>query len=105
MLGDKFVWHEAVILSFAIFFLPTLSSIEANGAFHFSELTGQTIPVLSKLSSQICQILDSMHEGDSVSAKTLGKSIFHSQNDWSGYGSAGLFWLLESALRASNWQF
>ena len=30
--------------------------------------------------------------------KLLEKSIFHGKNDWSGYGPAGQFWLLESAL-------
>ena len=44
--------------------------------------TGQTIPVimrfhfLSKLSSQVGQILNSMHEGDGVSTKTRGKKHF-----------------------------
>ena len=33
------------------------------------------------------------------SAKTLGKSLFHGQNDWSGHVPAGQLWLLESALR------
>ena len=31
--------------------------------------------------------------------KHLEKSIFHCQNDWSGCGPAGQFWLFESALR------
>ena len=31
--------------------------------------------------------------------KLLEKSIFHCQNDWSGYGPADQFWLLESALK------
>ena len=39
--------------------------------------------------SQIYQILNSMHEGDGFSAKTLGKSLFNLQNDWSGHGLAG----------------
>ena len=30
--------------------------------------------------------------------KLLEKSVFHRQNDWSGYGPAGQFWHLESAL-------
>ena len=30
--------------------------------------------------------------------KLLEKSVFHYQNDWSGYGPAGQFWHLESAL-------
>ena len=65
--------------------------INTKGAFHLSELTGQTFPVAviislfllkSKLSGQISQILNSMHEGDGPSAKTLGKSLFHFQTDW-----------------------
>ena len=31
--------------------------------------------------------------------KLLEKSIFHCQNDWSGYGPTDQFWLLESALK------
>ena len=31
--------------------------------------------------------------------KHLEKSIFHCQNDWSGCGPVGQFWLFESALR------
>ena len=30
--------------------------------------------------------------------KLLEKSVFHYQNDWSGYGPAGQFWHLESVL-------
>ena len=37
-----------------------------------------------------------MPQGDGFSAKTLGKSLFHCQNDWSGNCLAGQFWLLES---------
>ena len=62
------------------------------GAFHLSQLIGQTIPVttiISLLISQISQILNSMHERESLSAKTLRKSLFHFQTDWSGYGPAG----------------
>ena len=33
--------------------------------------------------------------------KLVEKSIFHCQNDWSGYGPADQFCLLESALRES----
>ena len=35
------------------------------------------------------QILNSIHEGDGVPTKLLEKSIFHCQNDWSGYDPAG----------------
>ena len=58
------------------FFTPT------KGAFHLSELTRLTIPdfmrisLSIKLSGQISQILNSMHEGDGVSTKTLGKKHF-----------------------------
>ena len=45
----------------------------------------------SKLSSQVSQFLKSMHERDGFSAKTLGKSLFHFQTDWSGKGPAGQF--------------
>ena len=54
-----------------------------------SELTCQTIPVvmrisLSILSSQIIQILNSMHKVNGFPAKTLGKSGFNLLTDWSG---------------------
>ena len=53
------------------------------GAFHLSEMTGQTVPVVMGISlliktnqpDEISQILNSMHGGDGVSAKTLGKSL------------------------------
>ena len=37
-----------------------------------------------------------MPQGDGFSAKTLGKSLFHCQNDWSSNGLAGQFLLLET---------
>ena len=40
-----------------------------------------------------------MHEGDGFSAKTLGKSLFHFQNDSSIHDLAGQFWQMESALK------
>ena len=40
----------------------------------------------------------SIHEGDGFSSKTLGKSLFCSQNDWSGHDLASQFWLLKSTL-------
>ena len=52
------------------------------GAFLLSELTGQTIPVIMRISLLINtiqpahSILKSMYEGDSVSTKTLGKKHF-----------------------------
>ena len=45
-------------------------------------------------------ILNSMLEGNGFLAKTLGKSLFHCQNDQSGHGPASQFWLWESALSA-----
>ena len=39
-----------------------------------------------------------MHKGDGFSAKTLGKKLFHCQNDCSSHGPAGQFRLLESTL-------
>ena len=38
-----------------------------------------------------------MPQGDGFSAKTLGKSLFHCQNDWSCKCLAGQFWLLENS--------
>ena len=58
------------------------------GAFHLSELTGQTIPVVMRIS---LLIKSNQPEGDGVSTKLSEKSIFHCQNDWSGYDPAGLF--------------
>ena len=43
-----------------------------------------------------------MHERDGFSAKTLGKSLFHFQTDWSGKGPAGQFWQMESAQSKDN---
>ena len=40
-----------------------------------------------------------MHEGNRFKSKTLGKSLFHFQNDPTGHGPAGQFRLLESALK------
>ena len=54
------------------------------------ELTGQTILVVTRIS---------MHEGDGFSAKTLGKSLFHFQNDSSIHDLACQFWQMESALK------
>ena len=39
-----------------------------------------------------------MHEADKFLAKTLGKSLFHFQTDWSDKGPAGQFWQMESFL-------
>ena len=59
-------------------------------------------PFQSNLSSQISQILRSMHQGNGCLAKTLGKSVFHYQTDWSGNGPAGQFWQMESAPRLAR---
>ena len=40
-----------------------------------------------------------MHEGNRFKSKTLGKSLFHFQNDPTGHGPAGQFRRLESALK------
>ena len=86
--------------------ISEVATVKTKGAFHLSELTGQAIPVVTLLmpvkkknSSQISQILNSMHKGDGFSVKTLGKRLFHFQNDWSDHGPAGQFWFLESPVR------
>ena len=66
------------------------------GALHLPELTGQNLPVVMRISLliktiQSDQILKSMNEGDGFLPKTLGKSLFHFQNDRSGHGQAGQF--------------
>ena len=40
-----------------------------------------------------------MHQGDGFSGKTLRKSRYHFQSDWSGNGPADQFWQMEHALR------
>ena len=57
------------------------------------------ISFLIKTTTQTSQILNSVQEGNGFSSKTLWKSRFHCQNDWSGNGTAGQFWQMESALR------
>ena len=62
------------------------------------ELTGQTIPVIRRISLLISKLSDgqipnSMHEGNSVSTKTLGKKRFSKTT-----GPADQFGHLESAL-------
>ena len=57
-------------------------AIKPKGVFHLSELTGQTlsavmrISLLIKLPTQISQILNGIQEGDNVSAKKLEKADF-----------------------------
>ena len=43
-----------------------------------------------------------MHGKGGFSRKSLGKSRFHLQTDWSGNGLAGQFWQMESALSAQH---
>ena len=81
------VWHIT---------LPSLRDYEhgTKGAFHLSELTGQTLLVVTKISlliNTIQPILYTMHERDGFSANTLGKSLFHCQNDSSSDDLAGQF--------------
>ena len=70
--------------------------IITKGGFDVSELTGQTIPVVIRISLLIKTIrpdqssLNSMHEGDGFSAKTLWKKPI-SFAYWSGNGLAGQF--------------
>ena len=47
-------------------------------------------------------MLNSMHEGNRFSSKTLGKSLLHFQNERCSHGPAGQFWLLESALSSKE---
>ena len=58
--------------------------LESKGAFHLSELTGQVIPFVMRISlsmktvsSQTSQILNSMHEGRGFLAKPFDTSLFH----------------------------
>ena len=59
-----------------------LAAYDTKDSFHLSELTGQTIPVIMRISLLIDtilpdhSILKSMHEGDSVSTKTRKKAFF-----------------------------
>ena len=46
-------------------------------------------------------MLNSMHEQNRFSSKTLGNSLFHFQNERCSHGLAGQFLLLESALWGS----
>ena len=67
----------------------TLSLYQTKGTFHLSELTGQTIAVLIRISLVIKtiqpdQILNSVREEGGFSANTLGKSRFHLLTDWFG---------------------
>ena len=60
---------------FCLFKLLKPFAVSPKGAFHLSELTGQAIPVVMKISLliraiQISQMLNSMHEGNHFSSKT-----------------------------------
>ena len=69
-------------------FLKQLDQTQYSGRFPFVR-AGQTLPDVMRISLVIktiqpdYQILNSVQGGDSFSAKTLGKSRFHRQNDWS----------------------
>ena len=63
---------------------------------HFSDRP-ETIPIVFRIwllhvksiySRKFSQIRNSMHRGDGFSATTLGKGLFHFQNDWCGNGPA-----------------
>ena len=69
-----------------------------SGAFHLTELTGQTIPVAIKKfnvnqnhPARSVKSLQKWARRDGFKAKTLGKSLIHFQNDWSGIGPATKF--------------
>ena len=50
-----------------------------------------TRPLAMRVTCQISQILNSIHEGSRFLSKTLGKSLFHFRNGRSGHGSDGQF--------------
>ena len=52
----------------------------------------------SKLSSEVSQILNSMHEGDGFQQKPFWKSRFHMLSYWSGSGPAGQSWQWKAPL-------
>ena len=57
-------------------FFTQKSAWESKGAFHLQELTSQTIPITfnqNYKSSQISQILTSMHEGSGIEQKHVAK--------------------------------
>ena len=72
-----------------------------------SKLTDQTLPVVTRISLLIKTIQPDQSNPEwyarkrlFFSAKTLEKSRFHFQTDWSGNGPAGQFWQMESVLRS-----
>ena len=65
---------------------------ETEGTFHLSELTGQAIPVVMKVSFLMKTIQPDQSNPieDGFSKKPFGKSRFHLlTTDWSGNGPAG----------------
>ena len=70
----------------------TLRRQEISGCFPLVR-TGRPDHSIKTL-QYICQILNSMQEGGGFSAKALGKSPLHCQNDWSGHNPAASsdFW-------------
>ena len=70
----------------------------SQGAFHLSELTSQPIPIVMRISLLTKTNHPDQsnpkyyaHKGDGFLAKPLGKRLFHYQDVWSDYGSAGQF--------------
>ena len=88
------------------FCLPRNTSCLSLGAFHLSEMTGQTIFIIARISFLIKTIQPDQSNPTQYAGrrwvfqkkKTSWKSLFHGQNDWSCHGPAGQFGLLESAL-------
>ena len=61
----------------------TIIQFFTKGNFHLSELTGQSLPIVMRISLLIktsSQILNIMHEGDGFSAKALWKKLISFAN-------------------------
>ena len=77
----------------------------SKGAFHLSELNGQKLAVVMGISFFIKTTQPDQSNPKECArrrwffSKTLGKSRFHCQINWSGSGPADQFWQMESALR------
>ena len=88
--------NRNVVLSQSLPGLP-VGQRTLQGAFHLSELTGQTIPIVMGISLLIKTIQpdqsnpNCMLEGERFSGNFFGKSRFHLQNHWSGNGQADQF--------------
>ena len=100
------VWELIVRKHFFVLWkLPTyeISNIWSKVDFHLSELTGQTIPTLMRISLLIKTLQPDQSNPKIVCTKEmvfqqklLEKAYFHCQNDLSGNCLAGQFWLLET---------